>query len=50
VYDRTAGKGVLYAGDYDWAPDEVVNGQPQTLVLNSAELAWLAACWEAATH
>jgi hypothetical protein len=50
VYDRATGKGVIYAGDYDWAPDEVVNSQPQTLALNSAERAWLAACWEAATQ
>jgi hypothetical protein len=41
VFDRNIGKAILYLGDRDWVPDDVVNGVPQTTVLDSAEQLWL---------
>lgn len=50
VFDRCSGTGRLYAGDAGWETTfQVVNGQAQGLIMSSAEIQWLRACWLAAT-
>ena len=49
-YDPDRGRGYLWGEDVDWERHEVVGGLVPALNLNRHELAWLRACWEAATE
>jgi len=51
TYDRKNGTGVLQGGDADWQNAYPVHeGTVPHLVLSHDEIAWLHACWTAATR
>jgi hypothetical protein len=50
TYDRESNRAELRGGDIGWNnPAEIVEGQPDDLILSQPELAWLIACWAGAT-
>jgi len=50
VLDHGSETGMLYGGDVGWEQGyPVVDGVADDLILNAPEIAWLQACWAAAT-
>ena len=49
VYDREQKAGELRGGDIGWETVVLVNDGKVDVMLGKAELAWLQACWQAAT-
>ncbi len=49
TYKRGDDHAMVYLGDNDWLPVRVVDGVAEGLILDPAEVAWLVACWNAAT-
>jgi hypothetical protein len=48
LYDYEQERGTLYLGDAGWQhPHDIVDGKVPGLMLDSPELMWLSACWEA---
>lgn len=50
TFDRATGQAELRGGDIGWnTVHDVKGGTPGNLILRREELAWLQACWSAAT-
>jgi hypothetical protein len=49
-YDAEERRGWIWGEDIDWEKHEVIGGKVPGINLNRHELAWLKACWGAATE
>lgn len=49
IYDRETKLGELRGGDVDWTKPLIVRDGRVQMTLNQEEVAWLQACWRAAT-